>query len=238
MKNTELCVSLDVDLISTAISIVKELSPHVNMFKVGSELFTLAGPTIIDMIKSQGCRVFLDLKYHDIPNTVAKASTIATRMGIDMFNMHSLGTFKMMHIAMEAVKNEAERMNIPVPIVLGVTVLTTMNQRELTEDLQIDFSLASYVQYLTKTVKDAGLSGVVCSPLETRDVKIECGNAFVVVNPGIRPEWAKANDQIRITTPKEASNNGADYIVIGRPILDSKDRIESAIKILEELKCS
>jgi len=231
------CVALDVDDLTTASSLVAKLAVHRPIFKVGSHLFAGGeGKKIIDKIHRAGGKVFLDLKFHDIPNTVANAAKVATQMGVFMFNVHSLDGFQMMNSAAEAVTEEAAKNNMPKPIVLAITVLTSMSEQDLKRDLLVDAPIESYVVHLASSAQKASLDGVVCSPQEIQLIKNACGSAFVVVTPGIRPAWSlDMHDQKRVLTAKQAFNLGADYIVVGRPIIQAKNPIKAFEKLVAEI---
>jgi orotidine-5'-phosphate decarboxylase len=212
------------------------LHGQIKLFKVGKELFTACGTEAITAIHAKGARCFLDLKYHDIPNTVAKASTVACRRGIFMFNVHASGGKKMMKAARDAVWGEAEKRGIAKPIILAVTVLTSLGEDELQTEIGVSRSLDDQVVHLARMAKESGLDGVVASAKEIRLIKEALGDDFKVVTPGIRPNWANKQDQTRVVTPKEAFEMGADYIVIGRPITASADPLGSAKRIIKELE--
>lgn len=241
MRNAELTVSdrivlaLDVDDDREAIGLVAELKDLVGMFKVGHQLFTAYGPDIVRRIIGMGGRVFLDLKYHDIPNTVAKASTEAVKLGVSIFNVHALGGLDMMKAAALAAKETAEKLHLPCPIVLAVTILTSMDERSLRKELKISRSLQREVGHLARLAQRAGMHGVVSSPQEIKMLRKGIRGEFVVLTPGVRPAWAATDDQKRIMTPAEAVYVGADYIVVGRPVLKAEDRREAVRKILEEI---
>lgn len=205
------------------------------MFKVGHQLFTAYGPDIVRRIISRGARVFLDLKYHDIPTTVAKASAEAVKLGVSIFNVHALGGFAMMAAAAEAARRTASDLMLPLPLVLGVTVLTSMDEKSLRKELKITRSLPREVVHLARLSRRAGLHGVVASPQEITLLKRALPGDFVILTPGVRPAWAGNDDQKRIMTPTEAVKAGADYLVIGRPVLQAPDRRSAAQKILEEI---
>lgn len=215
---------------------VKELADYVGYFKVGKELFISFGPKIIEMIKESGGKVFLDLKLHDIPTTVAKASAVITSYGVDIFNVHASGGYDMMARTVEAVKAEAAKRNMDVPTMLAVTVLTSLNDEVLKDELKWVNNAKDQVVNLAALTKKAGMDGVVCSPKEIEIIKEKVGADFEVLTPGIRPAWSQTNDQKRIMTPKDALEAGADYLVIGRPITQAADPVEAAKKILEEMK--
>ena len=234
--NNKLILALDVDSIEKAEALVSELKDHVGIYKVGKELFTATGPEIVKKINQIGGKVFLDMKYHDIPNTVAKAAEAATKLGVYMFNIHASGGYKMMYDAVEAVKKSSAELGIKKPLVLGVTVLTSIDQTTLNNELRINGTVEEQVVHLAKLAQKAGLDGVIASPQEIKAIRAACGSDFLIVTPGVRPLWAASQDQKRVTTPKEAIEQGADYLVIGRPITGAENRIDAAKKILEEIK--
>jgi len=229
-----LIVALDVDSEERALNLVDELKAIVKIFKVGSELFTSAGPEIIEKILAQGSSIFLDLKFHDIPNTVAKAARAAARLGVSIFNVHALGGYEMMKTTMEAVNDEAKILRIDRPKVLAVTILTSMDEEKL-KTIGIDEDVETQVLRLANLAKDAGLDGVIASPREIKLIRKNFGKDFVIITPGVRPAWASSDDQRRIAAPREAIRDGADHIVVGRPIIEAKDPTEAARRILEEI---
>jgi orotidine-5'-phosphate decarboxylase len=230
-----LVIALDVDNDAEALGLVAELRDSVGMFKVGHQLFTAYGPDIVRRIIGMGGRVFLDLKYHDIPNTVAKASTEAVKLGVSIFNVHALGGLDMMSAAAYAAKEAAEKCNLPVPIMLAVTVLTSMDGRSLRRELKITRSLPRQVAHLARLSQRAGMNGVVASPQEIKMLRRSVRGEFLILTPGVRPTWAEKDDQKRVMTPGEAVRTGADFIVIGRPVLKARDRKAAVEKILEEM---
>ncbi len=232
----KICLALDVDRINDAKDLIRRLSPWVGIFKIGSHLFTSGeGRQIVSAIHESGAEVFLDLKFHDIPNTVVGAARKAVDMGVYMFNVHALGGSTMMRMVAEGVRSEAEKLGRRKPLVLAVTILTSMSRDDLRNDLLIDLPLDDYILHLARLAKTSGLDGVVCSPREITLIKEACGEAFVVVTPGIRPAWSVAkDDQKRVTTPREAIRLGADYIVVGRPVLKAESPEEAAEKLLAE----
>lgn len=231
-----LCLALDVDSLSEAKKIVKRLKDYVGLFKIGSQLFTKEGPKTVEAIRDLGGKVFLDLKFHDIPNTVAHSARMATQIGAYMFNVHASGGAEMIRAAVNAVEEESEKSNVPRPIILAVTVLTSINDEILSKELRINYNVKSQVIHLAKLTQRAGASGVVASPKEISAIRRACGNDFVILTPGIRPSWsASKDDQKRITTPGEAMRRGANYIVVGRPILKASDPIDAAERILSEM---
>jgi len=230
-----LALALDVDSDREALGIVAELKDSVGVFKVGLQLFTAYGPDIVRRITGMGGRVFLDLKYHDIPNTVAKASAEAVKLGVSIFNVHSLGGFDMMKAAAESSKETAEKLNLPAPVVLAVTILTSMDGKSVRKELKITRSLQREVVHLARLARRAGMHGVVASPQEIKTLRRAVRGEFVILTPGVRPVWADRDDQKRVMTPGEAVKAGADYIVVGRPVLKASDRKTAVEKILEEM---
>ncbi|MBW2992493.1 orotidine-5'-phosphate decarboxylase [Candidatus Woesearchaeota archaeon] len=228
-------IALDVDSKEKALALAEELKDYVGGYKIGKELFTSAGPDLVKSI-SKHSKVFLDMKYHDIPNTVAGAAKAAAKLGVYMFNIHASGGSEMMKAAADAVKQSAEELGIKKPLIIGVTILTSINQEALNNELNIQGELKDQVIHLAKLAKQAGLDGVVASAKETKLIKEACGQDFLVITPGIRPLWAAKGDQKRVVTPKDALADGSDYLVIGRAITGQPDRIEAAKKILEEIK--
>jgi orotidine-5'-phosphate decarboxylase len=228
----QIIVALDVDSRAEALNLVRRLKGRVGLFKVGSQLFTSEGPEFVREIVREGEKVFLDLKFHDIPNTVTKAVLAAARLGASMLTLHAGGGVKMMSAAANAVKqtcDAAER-----PQLLGVTVLTSLADEDLVQ-VGVRADAATQVATLAKLAEDAGLDGVVASPSELSLLRSQLGRAMKIVTPGIRPAGSDVNDQSRIATPAAALQAGADYLVIGRPITASTDPAGSLEKILSEL---
>ncbi len=221
--------ALDTPDIERAVALAGTLKGLVGGMKVGKELFTAAGPEGVRRIVALGMPVFLDLKFHDIPNTVAGAVRAAAALSPFMLNVHGLGGRAMMEAAAKAA-DEAENR----PLVIAVTVLTSMARPDLAE-VGIDVEPLEQVLRLAKLAKASGLDGVVCSAREVVALRGAVGEAFKLVVPGIRPEWASANDQKRVVTPRDAIDLGADYLVIGRPITDAKDPAEAARRIADEI---
>ncbi len=208
------------------------LAPHVGMFKVGKQLFTSCGPAAVRMIQKCGGEVFLDLKYHDIPNTVAMASLEAARMGVKLFNLHALGGYEMMAKTVETLDKEfkgGERGKV-----LAVTILTSSNEETL-RDVGINIPVPEMVVKLALLAKKAGIDGVVASPQEVPLIREACGKDFLIVTPGVRPAFASTDDQKRIMTPAEAVRTGSDYLVVGRPIAAAPKPVEAAEAIIEEI---
>lgn len=231
----KLIVALDLDSYRKAARLVKMLSPYVKVFKVGNILFTQCGPKIVKYIHKRGAKVFLDLKYNDIPNTVSKAAVEATKMGVYMVNVHALSGKEAMRVTAKAVAQEAKKLHIFKPILVAVTVLTSLHEEDLAP-LGLKDSVEENVLRLAGAAKESGLDGVVASPREIGIIKEKFGENFVVVTPGIRPAWAQdKGDQKRVMTPAEAIKKGADFIVIGRPILEAKKPVKAVRAILEEI---
>jgi len=234
-----LIFALDVNDFDEAKKWVDKLANYVKIFKVGSQLFTAEGPEVINMINHRGGKVFLDLKYHDIPNTVALAAEVATKLGVHIFNIHTSGGYKMMKVAAEAVKNTSQNFGIGKPLVLGVTLLTSIDQEILESELGIKKRLEEQVVNLAKLAKAAGLDGVVASSWEIAGIRAACGDDFIILTPGIRLMEKSLNnqdDQKRIMTPGKALKLGADFIVVGRPIRSAENPKEIVKKILEEME--
>ena len=230
-----LIVALDVGDLGGVKELVKLLASEVGMFKVGKQLFTHAGPQAVRLIQELGGEVFLDLKFHDIPNTVAKAAVEATRLGVKMFNVHASGSLEMMRATAKEARRVCHQQNLRKPIMLAVTVLTSLNQDDL-KRVGVDGRVADQVVRLALLTKEAGMDGVVASPHEVADIRSACGRRFVIVTPGIRPRDAGRNDQQRVMTPADAIQASVDYIVVGRPILAAKDPVAAARKIIAEMQ--
>jgi orotidine-5'-phosphate decarboxylase len=226
--------ALDVEHFTEAQRWVKLLKDHVGIFKVGKQLFTHAGPKVIHMILQKGQKVFLDLKYHDIPNTVAKAGEEATKLNVSMFNLHALGGFEMMKKTVEVSRTTAKSLGVPKPLILAVTILTSMDENALKE-VGVQSSIQEEVGRLASLASKAGVDGVIASPQEIGIIRERCGEKFLIVTPGIRAPSDKKDDQKRTLTPREAISAGANYLVIGRPIKEAKDPIEAVQKIIEDI---
>jgi orotidine-5'-phosphate decarboxylase len=226
-----LVVALDVDTRERALSLVDELRPFVGMFKIGSQLFTACGPELVAEVVGRGAKVFLDLKYHDIPNTVAKAVVAAMRLGVSICNVHALGGLEMMKLVRESCEKAASSEGLTRPIILAVTVLTSHDQSTL-DELGIREPLNELMVRLARLTAAAGLDGVVASAREIGLVRKTVPGRFVILTPGLRPDWAATQDQKRVLTPRKALDAGADYLVIGRPILDHPSPAEAAKQIL------
>lgn len=238
MKNSantaqKIIVALDVDNREQALTLVEKL-PGAVIFKIGLRLFTGEGPSLLQTLAQKGKRVFLDLKLHDIPHTVAGAAAMATRHGVTMMTLHASGGRAMMQKAAEVVREESRVSGQPRPLLLGVTVLTSLKSAELA-DIGMPADAGGQVLRLAHLAQNAGMDGIVCSPQELKMVRAEFGKDFLVITPGIRPAWAAADDQKRIMTPAMALAEGADYLVIGRPIIAAANPGEAFLRIAQEL---
>jgi orotidine-5'-phosphate decarboxylase len=228
-------VALDVESAAKAIGLADALRGAVGGFKIGKQLFTAAGPSVVRELTSRGDRVFLDLKFHDIPNTVAGAVQSAVATGAWMVNVHASGGSAMMKAAADAARKTAEALSQPAPLVIGVTVLTSMNHEALNE-IGVTRPILDQVVHLAKLAQASGLDGVVASPQEVRAIRDACGPGFEIVTPGIRPaDQQGKDDQARTLTPAEAIQAGATYLVIGRPITAAPDPRKAAEEILATL---
>jgi len=247
-KRAQLIVALDVDTLQEARDLIDQLSPVVDIFKVGSQLFTACGPAAVRFIMARGKKVFLDLKFHDIPNTVARAVRSAVNLsnvvntpldeegkelpkvsneGLFMYTLHTQGGVEMMNAAVSAGAEMAEELQVTKPLTVGVTVLTSKQKGDNIQNLVLQRSLIA---------REAGLDGVVASAQEAQAIRREMGKDFIIVTPGIRPQGEGVNDQKRVTTPKDAVAQGSNYLVIGRLIIQSKNPLESAKNILKEIE--
>jgi len=231
----KLIFALDADNYEEALSWVQLLSGHVGMFKVGKELFTAVGPKIIESIKDRGQKVFLDLKFHDIPNTVARAAKAAVKLNVDMFNVHASGGSQMVKEAVTAAWTSADEIAGPRPIILAVTVLTSLNNADLAE-IGFPRTTGEQVLHLARLAQNAGASGVVASAQDIALLRENLGDKFVIVTPGIRSAAeTKKDDQKRTLSAYEAVKTGADYIVVGRPISKAPEPLEACRQIVQEI---
>lgn len=234
MADERLIVPLDYHTFDDVKNLVNVLGDSVNFYKVGMELFYSVGAEVVGWLKSQDKKIFIDLKLHDIPNTVAGGLCSLMNLGADILNVHAAGGFTMMKTAADTLHAEAERRGIECPRLIAVTVLTSINDAEWA-DLGFTLKTANQVVRFAKLAQKAGLDGVVASPQEAKLIRETCGENFLIVTPGIRPAGSDINDQQRISTPKIALQNGATHLVIGRPIRAAKNPREAAEKILEEI---
>ena len=232
MSNSRIIVPLDFNTTEQALQLVEKLKPDLCRLKVGKELFTTAGPDLVEKLINKGFDIFLDLKFHDIPTTVAKACAVAADMGVWMLNVHASGGSEMMSLAREEIEKKSHR-----PLLIGVTILTSMNQEALAE-LGIQCSVEEQVMRLARLTSDAGLDGVVCSAHEVKMLRDNLDREFKLVTPGIRPGGSNKDDQKRVMTPGQAINAGSDYLVIGRPITQAKDPVQALKDISEEISAA
>ena len=234
MRNP-IIVALDVPTVEQAVVLAEQVAPAVGAFKIGKELFTAAGPDIVRRVRATGASVFLDLKFHDIPNTVAKAVASAVRLDVQMLTIHTSGGPAMMRAAEEAAQETALKSGHAAPLVLGVTVLTSMDGNELST-IGCDSNVGRQVERLAKLALECGLRGLVCSPLEIAALRHLIPAHVQLVTPGIRTGEEKTDDQKRTLTPREAMDAGANWLVIGRPIYAAPNPRDAAEKILASLK--
>ena len=227
-NDPKIIVALDYADAASALKLVNQLDPALCRLKVGKELFTAVGPQFIETLTSANFGVFLDLKFHDIPNTVAKACTAASNLGVWMLNVHASGGLEMMQAAREAVDSTTAK-----PLLIAVTVLTSMNQASLNK-IGIQTDLATHVLNLAKLTKEAGLDGVVCSALESKMLRAQLGSEFCLVTPGIRSVNVNQDDQSRVVTPADALGMGASYLVIGRPVTQAINPLKALEAIHQE----
>ncbi len=228
-QDSQIIVALDFPTPEEAVALASRLEPGRCKLKIGKEMFTHAGPSIVEKIQGMGFDVFLDLKYHDIPNTVAGACRAAAEMGVWMVNVHTLGGRKMMEAAVDALSTFQKR-----PLLIGVTILTSMGDEDL-EEIGLSGSPLKNVMSLATLASSSGLDGVVCSPKEVLALRERLSTDFKLVTPGIRPLWSAKGDQTRITTPSQAINDGSSYLVIGRPITGAEEPLEALEKIEQEI---
>ncbi|NEO30833.1 MAG: orotidine-5'-phosphate decarboxylase [Symploca sp. SIO3C6] len=227
-------VPLDVSTEAEAIALVEKL-PQVSFWKVGLELFVSAGPKIIEVLKNQQKRVFLDLKFHDIPNTVARATRAAAAYGVDLLTIHAVAGRNALQTAVTAAAEGAKAAGCQPPKLIGITLLTSLNSRDLAMTLKIPLELPDYALQMALLAQDSGLHGAVCSPQEVSQLRQVCGDDFLLVCPGVRPKWSEVGDQRRTMNPTEAFKAGADYLVIGRPITTATEPRVAWELICEEL---
>jgi orotidine-5'-phosphate decarboxylase len=229
MNDPKIIVALDFPDSKQALEFSRKTSPDQCRLKIGKELFTSCGPALVEQLVNSGYDIFLDLKFHDIPNTVQKAASAAARLGVWMLNVHALGGSAMMQAAREGVEAVAQR-----PFLIAVTVLTSLSSQDL-KDIGIDRSVPDLVDQLARNALASGLDGVVCSAEEAPALRRSIGDSALLVTPGIRPEWASTDDQQRIVTPQQALADGASYLVIGRPITRHQDPAAALALIIESI---
>ncbi len=232
----KLILSLDVIDVDKLTRIIRDLKDYVSIFKIGMCLYTSVGPRIIDIIQGEGGTVYFDGKFNDIPNTVARASEALIDKGVNFFSIHTTGGSKMIKTCVEASKKRAQELSMPEPRILGVTILTSLGQKTVNEEIGIPGHVCDYTLRLTRLAKDSGLSGVVISGCEAKEVRKRVNNNFIILTPAIRPTWAQINDQLRVLTPREAIEAGSDYLVVGRPITMAKDHISAIKLVVDEIE--
>lgn len=227
-------VPLDVPTEAEAIALIDRL-PQVTFWKVGLELFVNTGPTLLNILKQRDKQIFLDLKFHDIPNTVAGACRAAAQYGVDLLTIHATAGRPALEAAQAALCEGAAAAHLPSPSLIAITLLTSLNSRSLAFDLKVPVELPEYVLHMALLAKESGLAGAVCSAQEASQIREVCGSDFLRVCPGVRPAWATTGDQQRSLTPKQALEAGASYLVIGRPITTADDPSAAFQKICEEM---
>lgn len=232
MADERLIVALDFHKMDDVKNLVNELGDSVIFYKVGMELFYSVGTEVLTWLKSQNKKIFLDLKLHDIPNTVAGGLCSLMNLGADILNVHAAGGFTMMKTASDRLREESAKLGIAKPKLIAITILTSINQSEWCGSKKISEQVVEFA----KTAKDAGLDGVVASPQEAALIREACGKDFLIITPGIRPAGSDINDQSRISTPAAAIKNGANYLVVGRPIRAAENPKLAAENILAEIK--
>jgi orotidine-5'-phosphate decarboxylase len=232
---SRLIVAVDLDNTDEALRIVDLLKGEVGMFKVGKQLFMHAGPPIVHAIRERGCEVFLDLKFHDIPRTVAKAAVEATRLGVRMLDLHASGSFEMMQRTMTEVSKACRTEGLRRPKVLAVTVLSSLSRSDLTR-VGVAGPIEDQVVRLARLAKDAGMDGVVTSPLEIASIRAACGRGFLIVSPGVRLARGARDEQKRMMTPEAAIQAGADYLVVGRPVVEARDPVRAVRAIVAAME--
>ena len=230
MSQRDVIIACDFDSAETTLAFLDKFTDCKPFVKIGMELYYAAGPAIVKEIKARGHKIFLDLKLHDIPNTVKKSMAVLSRMDVDMCNLHAAGTIEMMKAALEGLTREDGTR----PLLIAVTQLTSTSEERMQRELLINASINDTIVQYARNAKEAGLDGVVCSPLEAGMVKEACGEEFVTVTPGVRFADGEVGDQVRVTTPARAKEIGTDYIVVGRPITQAADPVAAYKRCVEE----
>ena len=228
-------VALDVEILEDADKILSQVDSIVTGCKIGTQLFTAAGPRAVELAHKRGFRVFLDLKFHDIPNTVAGAVREATRLGVFMLNVHASGGSAMLHAASESATKAAKDFAVSRPICLAVTVLTSLERRELGNELGVSSTVEAHVLHLAELARAAGMDGCVASAREIAPLRNAFGQSLIIVTPGIRPSGPSGDDQARTATAREAIRAGADYLVVGRPVTRASNPASAAKALIEEI---
>ena len=226
----DVIIACDFDSAGKTLAFLDQFKGRKPFVKIGMELYYAEGPAIVKALKERGHKIFLDLKLHDIPNTVKKSMAVLSRLDVDMTNLHAAGTINMMKAAIEGLT----RPDGTRPLLIAVTQLTSTDQESMTKDLLIEKPIDEVVMHYAKCAKEAGLDGVVCSPLEAEKVHTSCGKAFLTVTPGVRFADGDIGDQKRVMTPAEARKIGSDYIVVGRPITQAQDPVAAYNRCIEE----
>lgn len=230
MSQRDVIIACDFDSAETTLAFLDKFTDCKPFVKIGMELYYAAGPAIVKEIKARGHKIFLDLKLHDIPNTVKKSMAVLSRMDVDMCNLHAAGTIEMMKAALEGLTREDGTR----PLLIAVTQLTSTSEERMQKDLLINATINETIVHYARNAKEAGLDGVVCSPLEAGMVKEACGKEFVTVTPGVRFADGEVGDQVRVTTPARAKEIGTDFIVVGRPITQAADPVAAYKRCVEE----
>ncbi len=230
MSQRDVIIACDFDSAETTLAFLDKFTDCKPFVKIGMELYYAAGPAIVKEIKARGHKIFLDLKLHDIPNTVKKSMAVLSRMDVDMCNLHAAGTIEMMKAALEGLTREDGTR----PLLIAVTQLTSTSEERMQKDLLINALINDTIVHYAKNAQEAGLDGVVCSPLEAGMVKEACGAGFVTVTPGVRFADGEVGDQVRVTTPARAKEIGTDYIVVGRPITKAEDPVAAYKRCVAE----
>jgi orotidine-5'-phosphate decarboxylase len=227
-------IPLDVPTHDAALTLIDSI-PTATYWKIGLQLFVNSGPQLITALKTRHKKIFLDLKFHDIPNTVAQACAAATQYEVDLLTIHAANGSLTLKTALKATQTAAQTQNKRPPNIIAVTLLTSISPETLKTELHIPISVADYTQQMAQMAKTSGLAGAVCSPQEAATLRATCGPDFLLICPGVRPTWSAQNDQSRTMTPKAAIDAGADYLVIGRPITSAPDPATAFARICEEL---
>ena len=230
MSQRDVIIACDFDSAETTLAFLDKFTDCKPFVKIGMELYYAAGPAIVHEIKARGHKIFLDLKLHDIPNTVKKSMAVLSKMDVDMCNLHAAGTIEMMKAALEGLT----RPDGTRPLLIAVTQLTSTSEERMQKDLLINATINETIVHYAKSAQIAGLDGVVCSPLEAGMVKEACGAGFVTVTPGVRFADGEIGDQVRVTTPARAKEIGTDFIVVGRPITQAADPVAAYKRCVEE----
>lgn len=230
----QIIVPLDVSTEGEAIALVEQL-PQVTFWKVGLELFVSTGPEILRLLKNRQKRIFLDLKFHDIPNTVARATRQAATYGVDLMTIHATAGRSALKSAIASVQDGSQEAGCPPTKLIAITLLTSLNARDLAFDLKVPVELPEYALQMALLAQESGLDGAVCSPQEVAQLRQVCGDDFLLVCPGVRPTWAEAGDQRRSMTPADAIKAGANYLVIGRPITAATEPVTAWKRICDEI---